>query len=124
MGTSKQGDGRTGSDATFTGDGGRLVTRDGRLLDGVGGPRMRCERQSWLRSGWRVRIAEGRADAEMSLEVRATDECCCSERGTSCFGDSAPIFKFESDVLPADERKKAVARSQNVGEVRRSCGVL
>ena len=59
-----------------------------------------------------------------SLEVRATDECCCSERGTSCFGDSAPIFKFESDMLPADERKKAVARSQNVGEVRRLCGVL
>ena len=85
---------------------------------------MRCKRQSWLRLGWRARIAEGCADAEMSLEVRVIDECCCSERGTSCFGDSAPIFKFESDVLPADERKKAVARSQNVGEVCRLCGVL
>ena len=121
---SNQGDGRTGGDATLMGDGGRLVTRDGRLLDGVGEPRMRCECQSWLQSGWRVKVVEGRADAEMPLEVRAIDECCCSERGTSCFGDSVSIFKFEIDVLPADERKKAVARSQNVGEVRRLCGVL
>ena len=121
---SNRGDGRTGSDITLTGDGGRLVTRDGPLLDGVGEQRTRCERQSWLRSGWHAEVAVGRADAEMSLEVRVTDECLCLERGTSCFGDSVPIFKFETDVLPADERKKAVARSQNVGEVRHLFGIL
>ena len=69
--------------------------RDGRSLDGVG-PRMRCKRQLWLRLGWHVRIAEGRADAEMPLEVRAIDECCCLERGTSCFGDSVSIFKIRN----------------------------
>ena len=77
-----------------------------------------------MRSGWRADVAVGRADAEVSLKVRATDEYLGSERGTSCFGDFAPVFKFETDVLPADERKKAVARSQNVGEVRCSFGVL
>ena len=121
---SNGGDGRTGSDVTSTCDGGRLMTRDGRLLDGVGEQRTRCEHQSWLRSGWRVEVAVGHADAEMSLEVRATDECLCLERRTSCFGDSAPIFKFETDVLPADEWKKAVAQSQYVGEIRRLFGIL
>ena len=66
----------------------------------------------------------GRADAEMSLEVRRTVEYLCSESGTSCFGDSVPIFKLETDVLPADMQKKAVARSQNVGEVRLVFGIL
>ena len=57
------------------------------------------------------------ANVEQTDEQRGTVEHAWLERETSCFGDSAPVFKFKSGVLPAVGRKKAVARSQIVWEV-------